>query len=85
MIGSAAGTTPRPAPVTLTGPPPRSQLPAYGRVLLDVLEGGSKLSVRGDAAEASWRVMTPILQAWADGAVQLEEYPAGSSGPPPRV
>ena len=29
--------------------------------LLDVLEGGSKLSVRGDAAEASWRVMTPVL------------------------
>lgn len=70
--------------MTLTGPPPPSQFPAYGRVLLDVLEGGSKLSVRGDAAEASWRVMTPVLEAWADGAVLLEEYPAGSSGPPPR-
>ena len=82
LVGGAAGATPGPAPVRLTGPPPPSDLPAYGRVLLDVLEGGSTLSVRGDAAEASWRVMTPVLEAWTGGAVPLEEYPAGSSGPP---
>jgi glucose-6-phosphate 1-dehydrogenase len=27
-------------------------------------------------------VLTPVLQAWADGRVPLEEYPAGSYGPP---
>ena len=84
LVGSAAGATPRPAPVTLTGPPPPSDLSAYGRVLLDILEGASTLSVRGDAAEASWRVMTPVLEAWDEGTVPLEEYPAGSSGPLPR-
>ena len=52
------------APLTLTGPPPPSELPPYGRVLLDVLEGVSSLSVRGDEAEAAWRVVEPVLAAW---------------------
>lgn len=85
LVGSAADGESRPAPVRLTGPPPPSELPAYGRVLLDVLEGGSMLSVGGDAAEAAWRVLAPVLEAWTAGAVPLEEYPAGSSGPPPRT
>jgi glucose-6-phosphate 1-dehydrogenase len=72
-------------PMSLTAPPPASDLPPYGYVLLDVLEGGSSLSVRGDEAEAAWRVMTPILDAWRAGRVPLEEYPAGSNGPPPLV
>jgi glucose-6-phosphate 1-dehydrogenase len=81
LTGGARGTQPRPVPLTLTAPPPATELPAYGRVLLDILSGGSSLSVRGDEAEEAWRVVTPVLDAWADGAVPLEEYPAGSSGP----
>jgi glucose-6-phosphate 1-dehydrogenase len=80
LVGSDPGGEPR--PVRLSAPQP-SGLPAYARVLLDLLEGGSALSVRGDAAEAAWRVMTPVLEAWEKNAVPLEEYPAGSSGPPP--
>jgi glucose-6-phosphate 1-dehydrogenase len=71
------------APLTLAGPAPPSELPPYGRVLLEVLNGGSALSVRGDEAEAAWRVVTPVLESWRDGRVPLEEYPAGSPGPPP--
>jgi glucose-6-phosphate 1-dehydrogenase len=71
------------APLTLTAPPPDTELPAYGRVLLGILTGDSTLAVRGDEAEVSWQAMMPVLQAWADGKVPLEEYPAGSSGPPP--
>ena len=71
------------APMTLAGPAPASDLPPYGHVLLDVLEGGSTLSVRGDGAEEAWRVVEPVLAAWRDGTVPLEEYPAGSDGPPP--
>jgi glucose-6-phosphate 1-dehydrogenase len=67
--------------VDLSGEPPPSDLPAYGRVLLDVLSGGSGLSVRGEEAEEAWRVMTPVLEAWAAGDVPLEEYPAGTAGP----
>jgi glucose-6-phosphate 1-dehydrogenase len=84
LTGNAAGTPPAPVPLTLAAPPITSDLPAYSRVLLDILSGGSALSVRGDEAEESWRVFTPILHAWANGLVPLEEYPAGSDGPPPR-
>jgi glucose-6-phosphate 1-dehydrogenase len=71
------------APMTLTGPPPASDVPPYGHVLLDLLEGGSTLSVRGDGAEEAWRVVEPVLAAWREDRVPLEEYPAGSDGPPP--
>jgi glucose-6-phosphate 1-dehydrogenase len=69
--------------MTLTGPAPASKFPPYGHVLLDLLEGGSTLAVRGDAAEEAWRVVEPVLAAWRDGLVPLEEYPAGSDGPSP--
>ena len=78
LTGNASG---KPAPVALRGEPPAAELPAYGRVLLDVLTGGSTLSVRGDEAESAWRVVTPVLEAWRANRVPLEEYPAGSDGP----
>jgi glucose-6-phosphate 1-dehydrogenase len=68
-------------PITLTSPPPSSDVPPYGHVLLDLLGGGSTLSVRGDGAEEAWRVVEPVLAAWRDGLVPIEEYPAGSDGP----
>jgi glucose-6-phosphate 1-dehydrogenase len=67
--------------LTLAGDFAASDLPPYGRVLRDVLTGGDALSVRGDEAEEAWRVVTPVLEAWAAGEVPLEEYPAGSTGP----
>lgn len=59
-------------------------LPAYGRLLLDVMKGDPALSIRGDEAEEAWRVLTPVLNAWKNNSAPLEEYPAGSDGPPPR-
>lgn len=55
---------------------------AYEAVLTDVLSGGSALSVSGKEAEESWRVVEPVLQGFAGGAVPLLEYAAGSPGPP---
>jgi glucose-6-phosphate 1-dehydrogenase len=53
---------------------------AYQRLLLDAMLGDATLFARRDETEASWAVMSPILQAWeADGAP--EPYPAGSGGP----
>jgi len=57
------------------------RLPAYGEVLAGVLDGDPLLAVRGDTAEQCWRVVTPFLQSWDDGAVPLETYEAGSAGP----
>jgi len=59
-------------------------LSAYGQILLDVLSGNAALSIRGDEAEASWRVLTPVLSAWSTDLIPLQEYPAGSAGPPRR-
>lgn len=56
-------------------------LPAYGRLLLDALRGDPTLSIRDDEAEESWRIIEPILDAWAEGRSPLLEYPAGSDGP----
>jgi len=82
-LTGAAGSPLAPAPMILGAPPPAAELPAYGRVLLDVLSGGSTLSVRGDEAEESWRALMPVLDAWARGKVPLEEYRAGSDQLPP--
>jgi glucose-6-phosphate 1-dehydrogenase len=76
------GAPESPARLRLSGTPPGSDLPAYGRVILDVLSGRSTLSIRGDEAEEAWRIVTPVLDGWAEGVVPLEEYPAGSAGPP---
>lgn len=56
-------------------------LPAYGEVLLGVLDADPSLSVRGDTAEDCWRIVAPVLAAWKEGRVPLESYPAGSRGP----
>ncbi|HZY66429.1 MAG TPA: glucose-6-phosphate dehydrogenase [Rubrobacteraceae bacterium] len=57
------------------------ELPAYGRLLLAVLESDPTLAIRADEAEASWRIVEPILEAWEKGRVPLLGYPAGSEGP----
>jgi glucose-6-phosphate 1-dehydrogenase len=57
------------------------RLPPYGEVLAGVLDGDPTLSVRGDEAVETWRIVEPVLRAWRADAVPLEEYPAGSSGP----
>jgi glucose-6-phosphate 1-dehydrogenase len=59
-----------------------NELSAYARVLRAVLEGDPVLSIRNDEAEEAWRIVEPILDAWARGVVPMGEYAAGSSGPP---
>jgi glucose-6-phosphate 1-dehydrogenase len=68
-------------PVTLQGDYERGDLLEYGQVLRSVLDGVPQLSVGGDAAVESWRIVEPVLAAWRAGAVALENYRAGSSGP----
>ncbi|WP_168582761.1 glucose-6-phosphate dehydrogenase [Gephyromycinifex aptenodytis] len=53
----------------------------YGEILSHIIDGDPLLSVRGDMAEECWRIVDPVLAAWADGSVPLDEYPAGSTGP----
>jgi glucose-6-phosphate 1-dehydrogenase len=54
----------------------------YERLLHDVMLGDQTLFMRGDEVEAAWKLMTPILEHWADRNVsELPTYPAGSWGP----
>lgn len=68
-------------PVTLAADFGPGELSPYGEVLSGVLDGDPTLSVRGDTAEDCWRIVAPVLQAWREDAVPLEDYPAGSPGP----
>ncbi len=55
---------------------------AYERLLLDCMLGDGTLFTRRDEVEASWSLLTPILQAWAAGPPQpFPNYEAGSWGP----
>jgi len=75
--GPAFGLTPLTLDARLDPP----ALPAYGRLLLDLLNGDPTLSIRGDEAEESWRIVEPVMAAWSGDLVPMEEYPAGSEGP----
>ncbi|HTO03170.1 MAG TPA: glucose-6-phosphate dehydrogenase [Opitutus sp.] len=55
---------------------------AYERLVLDAMIGDGTLFIRGDETEASWKLCTPILEAWAAaGRDGMDSYPAGSWGP----
>ena len=66
----------------LKGPTHMSHLTPYGEVIESVLDGDPLLSVRADIAEECWRIVDPVVRAWAADEVPLEEYRAGTQGPP---
>ena len=84
MTGLGPGADLTLVPLVLQADLDEPELPAYGPLLLNVLSGDTTLSIRDDEAEESWRVVTPILEAWAKDVVPIEEYEAGSEGPAPR-
>lgn len=57
------------------------ELLPYGEVLAGILDGDPLLTVRGDNAVQSWRIIEQVLGAWECDEVPLEEYAAGSAGP----
>jgi glucose-6-phosphate 1-dehydrogenase len=54
---------------------------AYERVFLDALLGDATLFIRSDEVELAWRVVQPLIDAFARDLVPLCTYPAGSWGP----
>ncbi len=55
---------------------------AYERLVLDAMIGDGTLFIRGDEAETSWKLCTPLLESWSDaGRKGMDSYPAGSWGP----
>jgi glucose-6-phosphate 1-dehydrogenase len=54
---------------------------AYERLLLDAMIGDPTLFIRTDEVQQAWRIVDPLLQAWAEEDAPLSHYPAGSWGP----
>jgi len=81
LTGTGSSVPASLVPLILSAEMDPPELPAYGRILLDVLSGNSALSIRADEAEESWRVLTPVLDGWSRDLAPLQEYDAGSSGP----
>jgi glucose-6-phosphate 1-dehydrogenase len=54
----------------------------YERLLYDCMIGDATLFQRADMVEASWRIVTPVLDVW--GALPPRDFPnyaAGTWGP----
>ena len=55
---------------------------AYERLVLDAMIGDGTLFIRGDEAETSWTLYTPVLDHWKGEARNgMDSYAAGSWGP----
>lgn len=56
---------------------------AYSRLLVDCMLGDQTLFTRGDEVEASWRLLTPLLDVWDAPAPPevIPLYEAGTWGP----
>ncbi len=64
----------------------RSSAPAltpYAHLIHEMLHNDPMLFIRGDEAEESWRIIDPVLRAWAADEVPMQEYPAGAVPPGP--
>lgn len=55
---------------------------AYGRLLLDCMQGDATLYARGDAVEKAWEYVQPIMDAWeSNSEIPIYGYPVGTWGP----
>jgi glucose-6-phosphate 1-dehydrogenase len=60
----------------------KSSANGYERLLLDAMLGDGTLFAHRDGVEATWTLMTPILEAWkANPPKDFPNYAAGSWGP----
>jgi len=60
----------------------KSSANGYERLLLDAMFGDATLFAHRDGVEATWALMTPILETWAKEPIRdLPNYAAGTWGP----
>ena len=57
-------------------------LDGYERLLLDALLGDQTLFIRSDEVAEAWRIVDPLLDAFADPDHPIAQYPSGTWGPP---
>lgn len=54
---------------------------AYERLLCDCMTGDNTLFARADEVMASWKLLTPVLNHWANTKADFPNYKAGTWGP----
>jgi glucose-6-phosphate 1-dehydrogenase len=54
---------------------------AYEALLLNLMEGDNSLYLHISEVEAQWRLVDPVVKAWAANKAPVCQYPAGSSDP----
>ncbi|MGX7729127.1 glucose-6-phosphate dehydrogenase [Rhodococcus sp. 2H158] len=62
---------------------PASGRTPYANLLLGMLHNNPTLFIRGDEAEEAWRIVDPVMKAWAADDVPMQEYAAGTEPPGP--
>lgn len=60
---------------------PREPNVGYETLIYDVMVGDPTLFMRADMVEQTWRIVQPVLDAWADKSAEPPVYPSGSAGP----
>jgi glucose-6-phosphate 1-dehydrogenase len=53
----------------------------YETLIYDVMIGDPTLFMRADAVEQTWRIVQPVLDAWATETANFPNYQSGSDGP----
>jgi glucose-6-phosphate 1-dehydrogenase len=53
----------------------------YETLIYDVMTGDPTLFMRADMVEQSWRIVQPVLDAWAAEKADFPKYASGSVGP----
>ncbi len=59
----------------------KSSANGYERLLLDAMLGDGTLFAEGQGVEATWKLMTPVLEAWKAQQKEFPNYAAGTWGP----
>ncbi len=54
---------------------------SYESLLLNLMEGDPSLYLHISEVEAQWRLIDPIVKAWAEDQSTVHQYPAGSRDP----
>jgi len=61
---------------------PKQANVGYETLIHDVMTGDQSLFMRADMVEQAWRVVQPVLDAWAADKTAPPLYESGSDGPP---
>jgi glucose-6-phosphate 1-dehydrogenase len=60
---------------------PKEPNVGYETLIHDVMIGDQTLFMRADMVEQAWRIVQPVLDAWAAKKADFPDYDSGSDGP----